>query len=153
MMRKLLPATLVLLLLSGAAWAASTNFNVTINIRQAITITKISDLDFGTVEAGSTTYTVAAATSGHNAGASATAATFDVDGTDGAAATVQVSSPVTVTGLNLGGTGSVALSLSATNITFPSGTPERVYVGGSIDVTGLAADDYSGSSTITVLYQ
>jgi hypothetical protein len=86
----------------------------------------------------------------HSAGASAQAAAFSISGESGAIATVTVPATATITS----GANSITVNLTpeAGTHTF-SGGAEVFYVGGDLDVTGKPAGAYSGSSTITLVYQ
>jgi Domain of unknown function (DUF4402) len=157
-MKRILIALAALLVLGGgSALAASASFNVNITIRQAIVIAKQTDLNFGTVETGSATYTVlAAASAGSGAGAGATSAWFKVTGESGQSATVSfTSNPVTVDCTPTCGTPlSVTLTLDSvlgSTLPFTAG-PDNYYVGGSVDVTGANAGVYSGAATLQVIY-
>lgn len=152
---------LALLLVMGASSALAANpepFNVQITIRQAITITKVSDLDFGTVETGAATYTVTP-TAGAQAGAGsgAVAAEFDVTGETGQNADVILgANPVTITcsaGACTGNTLSVNLTPSTAIHNFTGGT-DQIYVGGDVTLlAGTLAGLYVGSTTVSLVYQ
>jgi hypothetical protein len=159
MKRTLIGALLLLLLGAGSVLAANPEtFNVLITIRQAIAITKVDDLDFGRVEAGAATYTVTAAAGAQpGAGTGAIAASFDVTGESGQTATVALgANPVTInctTPLTCGAeTLAVNLTQSTAAHTFTAGT-DQIYVGGSVDVTGASAGQFTGSTTISLVYQ
>ena len=65
---------------------------------QAITIAKLTDLNFGGVDTGAATYTVNANAGPHSAGTGATAASFTVQGENGQSANVSFgANPVTIT--------------------------------------------------------
>jgi hypothetical protein len=153
LMKRYLVLALALLLGGGAASAATSSFTVSMVIRQAIAITKVTNLTFGTIElpTASTVYTVAAASTGHTAGVGATAAQFTVTGESGAPATASVAGPISiVSGAN---TLSVTPTLSASSFTF-SATAQTIFVGGSVTVLGTTpTGTYSGNATLTVLYQ
>ena len=156
MLNRVLTLLGVLLFLgSSAAFAASAPFSVSVTIRTPITVTKVTDLDFGTVESVATTYTVnAVAGTGsptHSAGAAAVAASFTVSGEAGQTANVTLS-PSTVTAANGANNVSVILAAEANTYTFPgSGT---FYVGGSVSLVGTeVSGPYVGSSTLQLLYQ
>jgi len=146
----------LLILGSSAAFAAnSATFNVTVTIRTPITVTKVTDLDFGTVESVIATYTVnAVAGTGsptHSAGATAVAASFTVSGEAGQTANVTLT-PSTVTATSGANNVSITLSPEANTYTFPgSGT---FFVGGSVSLVGTEVSGvYTGSSTLQLLYQ
>jgi Domain of unknown function (DUF4402) len=158
MKRTLLLAAGLLLMLGGSAFASNPEpFSVSITIRQAITVTKQFDLDFGTVEAVAGTYTVTAdANPQTGAGVGATAAQFDVTGEAGQSATaVFGSNPLTITCVLPCSGGSASVSLSTSTTPFPlSGGTDAFYVGGSVTLTGAEpAGFYTNSTTLTLLYQ
>jgi len=141
-----------------AAFAANPEpFDVTIKIREPITITENAFLDFGVIDvpAALTTYTVAAAATGHSAGTGANAADFTVTGESGYAADVSVTSPVSAT------VGATTLNFNlqlasgtATDVINFAGSPITVYVGGAVDVpAGADAGTYTTTSQISVVYQ
>jgi hypothetical protein len=149
-LKKLLILLLLSVLVAGSTWAASAGFNVQIRLRTPISITKVTDLDFGTVETGTATYTVNANAGPHSAGAAATSASFTVSGESGAVANVTVPASTVVTS----GANNLTVSLAAQAATFTfTGASQTFYVGGSVDVTGAPAGLYTGSSTLTMLYQ
>lgn len=142
---------------SSPALAASANFNVSVTIRQAISITKVTDLTFGTVDAAATTYTVNANGSAQTgAGTGATAASFTISGESAAVANVTFSAnPVTVTCAACAGTPTLSVTLTpqATTHTF-TGASETFYVGGSVTPTvSTASGAYTGTATLNLIYQ
>lgn len=145
---------LILLVFGGAAYAANPEpFNVQITIRQAITITKLTDLDFGAVDTGAATYTVTADAGPYgSAGTGAQAASFTIQGEAGQTASVSFgTNPVSVSN----GTDSRNVTLTAQTGTHNfSGGAETFYVGGSITLDGLESTGvYTGSSTLSLVYQ
>jgi Domain of unknown function (DUF4402) len=161
MKRILIAVTALLALGASTALAGSASFNVSITIRQAISVTKLSDLDFGTVElpASSQLFTVTAAGGAQpGAGTGATAASFTISGEASQVADVSfASNPVTVT-CSAGGCGagtvSVTLVPEATTHTF-SGGSETFYVGGNVTLTGAEAPGVygNGPATLQLIYQ
>ncbi|HKJ00262.1 MAG TPA: DUF4402 domain-containing protein [bacterium] len=159
MMKRILMAFAALVLLGSIpAMAAPVPFNVTITIRQAISITKLTDLDFGTVETVSspTTYTVLPASApGSGAGTAATAASFTIQGEATQVANVSfTANPVTVTcSAPCAGSLSVNLTPEATTHTF-SGAAETFYVGGDVQVISTTqAGVYTGTANLSLVYQ
>ena len=153
-LKRYLILALALLLGGGMASAATQTFSTSIVIRQAIVITKTSDLLFGTIElpTGSTLYTVAAAATGHTAGVGAAAGEFTAAGESGAPATVSVTSPIVI--VNGPNNLSVTPTLSTAAFTF-GGTAQTIFVGGSVTVApATVTGTYTNSTaTLTVLYQ
>lgn len=164
-------AAVALLAVGGSsAFAASAGFNVSVTVRQAITVTWQQDLNFGTVEAANTTYTVNANSGAQTqAGVGAVPALFTING-DTASAGVQVSfasNPVTAacqtgTGTCVAGTDTLTVTLvtesgtdpDTTSITSFSGTPVNYYVGGTVPVTSTTPSGlYTTAATLNVIYQ
>jgi hypothetical protein len=152
-------------LLSGAAivtpaYAATGTGDATVQILQAITVTKASDLNFGKVVAASSASTV---TVGENdartCGAAltcygaTTAGAFNVTGAAGETVTVAIDSPTI--SLTDGGSNTIAATVSTT-------TSSLVLTGGNgnFKVAGLlnvganqAGGTYAGQYTVSVNYQ
>jgi spore coat protein U-like protein len=148
------------LLAFGASAALAANpepFNVKITVRQAITIAKVTDLDFGAVDNGAATWTVSPDAGPYSAGIGAIAASFTVQGESGQTAVVSFgSNPVSIT--NGTDTLSVTLTLDSslgTPISF-NGLPQTYYVGGSVTLAGGESSGlYTGLSpaTLSMVYQ
>lgn len=154
-MKRILPILLTLMLLGGgAAFAANPEpFNVLITIRQAITIAKVTDLDFGTVETGAATYTVTASGGAQaGAGTGAVAASFTIQGETGQTADVSFTAdPVTITN----GVDNISVGLTPQGVTHTfSGAAETFYVGGSLTLAGTESTGvYTGSTSLSLVYQ
>ena len=151
-MKKGLGLTLVMMLLAGSLYAASSTFNVQMMIRQPIAITQVSALNFGTIElpAVATNYTVVPGAGPHTAGTAATAAQFSVTGEPTALATASI--PASVTAVNGATTLTFNLALSQTAITFGAGAT-TLYVGGNVNVPSTATlGTYATTALLTVLY-
>jgi Mat/Ecp fimbriae major subunit len=149
---------------AGAAHAAPVNASATAKARilKQITVTNTSDLDFGTIVAGTAASTVAVSTgavrscgTGLTCTGTVTAANFDVSGTNNAVVTVTGDNSVTLAN-GTGGTMSASLTRSASTLTLANSGP----VGGSFQVGGtlsLAANQadgaYTGTFNVTVDYQ
>ena len=153
MKRTLLAALAMLLLGAGAAFAANPEpFNVMITIRQAITIAKVTDLDFGGVDTGAATYTVNANAGPHSAGTGAVAASFTIQGENGQTADVSFgANPVSITN----GTDTLNVTLNPENTTHTfTGAAETFYVGGSVTLGGTESSGlYTGNATLSMVYQ
>jgi hypothetical protein len=150
MLKKLTIVSVALLIGAGVAWAASDTFSVLMTVRQPISVTNTAALNFGTVEAGAGVQTVNANAGPHSAGVTAQAATFDLTGEATAVANVTLAATTIITD----GTNNLTVTLtpqSATH-TFSAGT-DVFYVGGSVDVTAAVAGSYTGSETLTLIYQ
>lgn len=152
-MKKLLLGITILLFSGPLAFAANPQtFNVTMVIRQVITISNSAALNFGTLELIANTYTVAASTGPHSAGAGANSAVFSVQGENLAVADVSfVATPINITD---GSTiRSVALTLASATHTF-NGSPQALYVGGSVTLTGAeTTGSYTGTAQLQMVYQ
>lgn len=153
-MKRILLAVAVLMVLgSGLALAANPEpFNVKITIRQAITIAKVTDLNFGGVDTGAATYTVNANAGPHTAGTGATAASFTVQGENGQTANVSFgANPVTISNgaTNL----SVTMTQQSPTLLF-TGAAQTFYVGGAVTLVGTETTGlYTGSATLAMVYQ
>lgn len=154
MSRKFVVIVAVLSMLGGySVFALDQVFNVLVDIRQPVGITPVSNLDFGIVELPgvATPFTVLAASTGHTAGLNATAAEFTITGESGATAGFSVVSPVTISD----GTTNLSVTLTLSSATVVLAGTDTFYVGGvvTIDNNATTGTPYSGSSTLTVLYQ
>lgn len=160
MKRAIVGAAIAALALNApAAHAASATGTATAKILRQITLTNTSALQYATIISGASASTVAVSTAGvRTCGASlsclgtATAASFDVDGTEGAVVLVGGDSSVSLTG-SLGGTMTSSLTYSAANITLGA-TGGSFQVGGTLSVgANQAAGDYTGTFNVTADYQ
>jgi len=159
--RSLIAATVLLLLSAGAAFATSATFNVTVTIRQPITVScpaGTGDLDFGTVDATpSATYTVTP-TSGAQAGAGATAHSANCIITGEATVTptsVTVSPTATLVGPGTPAT-DITVTLTKQATAAFTGGSDNFFIGGSFSIPGggQPSGTYTstGTATLTVLY-
>lgn len=154
-MTRMLAALAALLVLGGTAAVAANPepFNIQITIRQAITIAKVTDLDFGAVDTGAATYTVTPDAGPYpSAGTGAQAASFDIQGESGQTADILFgANPVSVD--NGVDSRNVNLTTVAATHTF-SGAVETFYVGGDITLDGLESTGvYTGNTTLSLVYQ
>jgi hypothetical protein len=153
MKRILLAASLLLAFGGSLALAANPEpFNVRITIRQAITIAKVTDLEFGGVDTGAATYTVNPSVGPHTAGTGAAAASFTVQGENGQTADVSFgSNPVTITN----GTDNLSVTMTRQSPTLLfTGAPQTFYVGGSVTLVGTESTGlYTGAATLSMVYQ
>ncbi len=152
-------------LLSGAmaaspAYATSANGDASVQILQAISVTKASDLNFGKVVAAATASTVAVGEdNSRNCGAAltcygaTTAGAFNVTGTAGQTVTVSIDSP-SIT-LSDGGSNSLAATVSTTTSSLVlTGGTGNFKVAGLLNVgANQAAGTYAGQYTVSVNYQ
>lgn len=146
-------------MLSSGAQAATATGTAKVEILTPVTLSTVSDLDFGLVAAGASTGTVTLPTGTNTRACSnvtclgtATRGSFQVSNA-GQGQVIQLST----TNATLTGPGAsmlVTTSLSASTVTFDSAALETVYVGGALSV-GLnqAAGNYTGSFTVTANYQ
>lgn len=149
-MKKLLVFLAVFLPLT--VYGASDPFNVTLTLRQPITLTQVSNVLFGTLDVTAGAYTVTATPGPHTAGAGAQSGVYTIQGENGSSVNITV--PATVILDDGGGNQIIAnLFLSQGTATFGV-TPITVYLGSDITLTGTElSGTYSGASTLTVLYQ
>ncbi|SNS91578.1 protein of unknown function [Sphingopyxis indica] len=160
MKRALLGAAIAALALNAsAAQAATATGTAKAKILRQITLTNTSDLQYATVISGATASTVQVSTAGARTCGSgltctgtATAANFNIAGTDGALVDVSGDANVTLTG-SLGGTMTSTLSYSAASVTLGA-TGGSFQVGGTLSVgANQTAGDYSGTFNVTANYQ
>ncbi|MBE1528282.1 hypothetical protein GGC65_002738 [Sphingopyxis sp. OAS728] len=160
MKRALLGAAIAALAMNAsAAQAASATGTAKAKILRQITLTNTSDLQYATIISGATAATVAVSTGGTRTCAAAltctgtaTAANFNVAGTEGAVVVVGGDSSVTLTG-SLGGTMASTLTYSAPTITLGA-TGGSFQVGGTLSVgANQASGDYTGTFNVTANYQ
>ncbi|AJA11009.1 hypothetical protein SKP52_20725 [Sphingopyxis fribergensis] len=160
MKRALLGAAIAALAMNAsAAHAASATGTAKAKILRQITLTNTSDLQYATIISGATAATVAVSTGGTRTCAAAltctgtaTAANFNVAGTEGAVVVVSGDSSVTLTG-SLGGTMASTLTYSAPTVTL-SATGGSFQVGGTLSVgANQASGDYTGTFNVTANYQ
>lgn len=145
-----------------AADAAPATASATARARvlKQITVTNTSDLDFGTIVAGTAASTVDVTTAGvRTCGAGLTctgttsAANFNITGTVGSVVTI--SSPATATLSSGANNMTVTLNRSASTLTLAAGAVNgAVTVGGALGLAANQADGaYTGTFTVTVDYQ
>lgn len=147
-------------LASTSANAATANADATATILEQVTVTKSSDLDFGTIVVGATGGTVDISTAGARTCGAAlvcsgavTAAAFDITGTSGEVVDVTVDASVT---LNSGGNSmTAALTSSDASITLDGTAANDAFTVGGLLTVGAsqAAGDYTGNFDVTVDYQ
>lgn len=160
MKRALLGAAIAALAMNAsAAHAATATGTAKAKILRQITLTNTSDLQYATIISGATAATVVVSTGGTRTCAAAltctgtaTAANFNVVGTEGAVVVVGGDSSVTLTG-SLGGTMASTLTYSAPTVTL-SATGGSFQVGGTLSVgANQASGDYTGTFNVTANYQ
>lgn len=145
-----------------AADAAPASASATARARvlKQITVANTSDLDFGTIVAGTAASTVDVTTAGaRTCGAgltctgTTTAANFNITGTVGSIVTI--SSPATATLTSGANNMTVTLNRSASTLTLAAGAVNgAVTVGGSLGLAANQADGaYTGTFSVTVDYQ
>lgn len=149
-MKKLLVFLAVFLPLT--VFGASDPFNITLTLRQAISLAQVRNVLFGTLDVTAGTYTVTATTGPHTAGIGAQSGEYTIQGENGSSVNITV--PATVTLDDGGGNLIIAnLFLSQGTATFGV-TPITLYIGSDITLTGAElSGGYAGTSTLTVLYQ
>lgn len=146
-----------------AAQAAPASASATARARilKQITITNTSDLDFGTIVAGTAASTVAVSAAGvRTCGAGLTctgtvsSANFNITGTTGAIVTVTGDNSVTLAN-GTGGTMTAALTRSASTLTLVAGAVNgTVQVSGTLSLAANQADGaYTGTFNVTTDYQ
>ena len=146
-----------------AAQAAPATASATARARilKQITVTNTSDLDFGTIVAGTAASTVAVSAAGvRTCGAGLTctgtvsSANFNITGTTGAIVTVTGDNSVTLAN-GTGGTMTAALTRSASTLTLVAGAVNgTVQVSGTLSLAASQADGaYTGTFNVTVDYQ
>ena len=140
--------------------AATATATAKAKILKQITVTKSSDLDFGTIVTGATASTVAVSAagvatcgSGLTCTGTTTAAGFGVTGTTGEVVTISAAGPVSLTsGANT--MSATLVASSATKTLTGVATTDAFTVGGTLAVGANQADGvYSGNFTVTVNYQ
>jgi len=169
-MRVMFGCALAALVLSAtAALAASDTGTATVTILRPITVTKNTDLRFGTVvepSSGSATVTISATgtrtTTLEVGGAAFGASTFTVAGEDGQAVTVTAPASFAITNQNGPGTLTVTTTGNTSNTgsqTLAGGTglgsggTLLVSVGGAITVLSTTASGlYSGTFSVSAVY-
>ncbi|WP_050742541.1 DUF4402 domain-containing protein [Deferribacter desulfuricans] len=144
---KVLTLAMVMSVLATAAFAASATGTATLDVIQALTITKNQDLNLGQVVQGDATGATVATTD-------ANAASFTVTGQANAALSVTVDSSVTLDD-GSGNTINVSLTNDATSPALDATGSYTFHVGGS---TGPIASSqpvgtYTGTFNVTVDYQ
>ncbi len=168
----ILAATAASLFFGATAASADTeSATATANILEAITVTKVNDLAFGTIVVGTTGGNVTMSNDGVDTrgcgtltcSGTATAAEFTVDGTGDEAITVTVpatvvlsdgsDNPLTTTvDENNYMTATLSSNMAATD-TIDSDGSSDLFVGGSLAVAGgQASGAYTGTFNVTVNY-
>jgi hypothetical protein len=149
---------------AGVAHAAPATASATASARvlQQITVTNTSDLDFGTVVAGTAASTVAISAAGtRTCGSGLTctgtvsSANFNINGTRNTVVTITGDNTVSLAN-GSGGTMSASLTRSASTLTLASAGPVggSFQVGGTLNLGANQADGaYSGTFNVTVDYQ
>jgi hypothetical protein len=146
-----------------AAEAAPANASATARARvlKQITVVNTSDLDFGTIVAGTAASTVAVSAGGvRTCGAGLTctgavsSANFNVTGTSAAVVTVTGDNTVSLAN-GTGGTMTAALTRSASTLTLTSGAINGTFqVAGTLNLAANQADGaYTGTFNVSVNYQ
>ena len=146
---------------TSGAQAATATATATAEILEQVTITQVSDLDFGTIVPDATnleTVTVAANAAGtRNCGiltcaGTVSSASFDVTGANGL--NVDITGLGALTQLTSGGNNMpISLNGSAAVLAM-TGAAVALYVGGDLDVAAnQPAGVYSGSFDVTAEYQ
>lgn len=157
-----LVATLGLSATMAHAAPATASATAKARVLKQITVTNTSDLDFGTIVAGTAASTVAVTTggtrtcgSGLTCTGTVSSANFDVSGSNNAVVTITGDNSVSLSN-GTGGTMSASLTRSATTLTLANSGP----VGGSFQVGGTLSLDanqadgaYTGTFNVTVDYQ
>ncbi len=150
--------------LSGAvAQAAPVTASATAKARilKQITVTNTSDLDFGTIVAGTSASSVAVSTgavrtcgAGLTCTGTVTSANFDITGTNNAVVTITGDNSVTLAN-GTGGTMGASLTRSASTLTLTnSAIGGSFQVGGTLSLAANQADGaYTGTFNVTVDYQ
>lgn len=142
-----------------AAYAATASATAKAKILKQVTVTKSSDLEFGTVVTSTGPATVLISTAGtRTCGAglvcsgTTAAAAFGIGGTTGQ--TVTISAPATVNLTSGAASMTATLLASAATRTLSGTAADQFSVGGSLAVGANQADgDYTGSFNVTVDYQ
>jgi Mat/Ecp fimbriae major subunit len=146
---------------SNAAQAATASASATAKVLTQVTVTKASDLDFGTIAIGTGGGDVSVGYTNNrtcNPGlvcsATVTSGKFNIAGA--ASQNVGVSVDTTVTLNRVGGGASMTANLTSSNATLAlSATGAATFaVGGDLTVSSTqTAGDYSGTFNVTVNYQ
>ena len=160
MKRAVLGAAIAAMAMSApAAHAATATGTAKAKILRQITLTNTSDLEFATIISGATASTVAVSTAGGRScgtgltcTGTATAANFNVEGTNGAVVVITGDSSVTLNG-SVSGSMTAALAYSAATVTLGA-TGGSFQVGGVLSVgSNQASGDYVGTFTVNANYQ
>jgi hypothetical protein len=145
---------------SAQAATNSVTANANAKILAAVTVTKSTDLNFGTAVSGAAAGTVAVSTGGAQTcttvvctGGGATAAGFAIQGTAGGNVAITVPATVSLTGP--GTAMSATLTSSAASLVLTGVAATDVFqVGGSLPVAiNQAGGSYTGTFTVSVAYQ
>jgi len=146
---------------AASAAPATASATAKARILRQITVTNTSDLDFGTIVAGTAASTVAVSTgavrtcgTGLTCTGTVTAANFDITGTNNAVVTITGDNSVTLAN-GTGGTMSASLTRSASTLTLAnSAIGGSFQVGGTLNLDAAQADGaYTGTFNVTVDYQ
>jgi hypothetical protein len=148
---------------AGMAQAAPVTASATAKARilKQITVTNTSDLDFGTIVAGTSASTVAVSTgsvrtcgAGLTCTGTVTSANFDITGTNNTVVAITGDNSVTLAN-GTGGTMAASLTRSASTLTLTnSAIGGSFQVGGTLSLAANQADGaYTGTFNVTVDYQ
>ncbi|WP_333918554.1 DUF4402 domain-containing protein [Vibrio crassostreae] len=128
---------------SANVFAVSDTFDATLEVKQAITMTKTSDLDFGIITSDNTTDVVIAQ-------GDAGAAAFTLSGESGDAVTVSISDTNLVNGVN-----TIAAEFDFNNAITLTGGSADLNIGGTARTSSatLVAGTYTANVSVDVTYQ
>ncbi|MEZ8840622.1 DUF4402 domain-containing protein [Vibrio splendidus] len=128
---------------SANVFAVSDTFDATLEVKQAITMTKTSDLDFGIITSDNTTDVVIAQ-------GDAGAAAFTLSGESGDAVTVSISDTNLVNGVN-----TIAAEFDFNNAITLTGGTAALNIGGTARTSSakLVAGTYTANVAVDVTYQ
>ena len=151
-------SVLAIALASTSAHAATASAAAKATILEQVTVTKTSDLDFGTIVVGATGGNVVLSSANGSVNCAAAlvctgttkAAAFDVTGTTGQ--TVNVTTATSVTLNN--GTNNMTATLSGSDTSIVLDGTDAFTVGGTLAVAAnQASGNYVGNFNVTVAYQ
>ncbi|PTO95277.1 hypothetical protein CWO08_11200 [Vibrio sp. 10N.286.48.B8] len=128
---------------SANVFAVSDTFDATLEVKQAITMTKTSDLDFGIITSDNTTDVVIAQ-------GDAGAAAFTLSGESGDAVTVSISDTNLVNGVN-----TIAAEFDFNNAITLTGGSADLNIGGTARTSSatLVSGTYTANVAVDVTYQ
>ncbi|UPR56433.1 DUF4402 domain-containing protein [Vibrio sp. ED004] len=128
---------------SANVFAVSDTFDATLEVKQAITMTKTSDLDFGIITSDNTTDVVVAQ-------GDAGAAAFTLSGESGDAVTVSISHTNLVNGAN-----TIAAEFDFNSAITLTGGNANLNIGGTARTSSstLVAGTYTANVAVDVTYQ